>query len=35
MHHNKIINKRYTFIYLFIYYLINLVPLIDYENEGS
>jgi hypothetical protein len=35
MHHHKIIIKRSTFLYLFIGYLTNLVPLIDYEKEGS
>jgi hypothetical protein len=33
MHHHKIINKRSTFLYLFIGYF--LVSLIDYEKEGS
>jgi hypothetical protein len=31
--HNKVIHKRYIFLYLFIGYLINLVTLIDYEKE--
>jgi hypothetical protein len=33
--HKKVISERCTFLYLFIYYLINLVPLIDYEKERS
>jgi hypothetical protein len=33
--HNKVISERCTFLYLFIYCLINLVPLIDYEKERS
>jgi hypothetical protein len=35
MHHHQVISKRSTFLYLFIAYLTNLVPLIDYKNEGS
>jgi hypothetical protein len=31
--HNKVISERYTFLYLFIGYLINLVPLIDHEKK--
>jgi hypothetical protein len=33
--HNKVISKRCTFLYLFIDYLTNLVPLIDYEKKGT
>jgi hypothetical protein len=33
--HNKAINERCTFLYLFIGCLINLVPLIDYEKKRS
>jgi hypothetical protein len=33
--HKKVIHKRCTFLYLFIGYLINLVPLIGYEKKGS
>jgi hypothetical protein len=33
--HNKVINERCTFLYLFIGCLINLVPLIDYEKKRS
>jgi hypothetical protein len=32
MHHNHIINKRCTFLYLFIDYLINLITSIDYKK---
>jgi hypothetical protein len=35
MHHHKITIKRSTFLYLFVGYLTNLVPLIDYETEMS
>jgi hypothetical protein len=28
-------SARYTFLYLFIGYLINLVPLIDHEKKMS
>jgi hypothetical protein len=35
MHHHKIINKRSTFLYLFIGHLTNLVLSIDYEDERS
>jgi hypothetical protein len=35
MHHHKIINKRSTFLYLFIGHLTNLVLSIDHEEEGS
>jgi hypothetical protein len=35
MHHDKIINKRSTFLYLFIGHFTNLVLLIDYEEERS
>jgi hypothetical protein len=34
IHHNKVINKRCTLLYLFIGYLTNLVPLIDYEKKN-
>ena len=33
--HNKVISKRCTFLYLFISYLTNLVPLIDYEKKET
>jgi hypothetical protein len=33
MYRNDIISKRYTFLYFFIGYLINLILLIDYEKE--
>jgi hypothetical protein len=32
MHHNKIISMRYTFSYLFICYLTNIIPLIEYAQ---
>jgi hypothetical protein len=32
MHHNKIISMRYTFPYLFICYLTNIIPLIEYAQ---
>jgi hypothetical protein len=32
MHHNKIINMRYTFLYLFICYLTHIIPLIKYAQ---
>jgi hypothetical protein len=32
MHHNKFISTRCTFLYLFIGYLTNLIPLSDYEK---
>jgi hypothetical protein len=35
MYCHKTIGKRSTFSYLFIGYLTNLVPLIDYEKEMS
>jgi hypothetical protein len=35
IHHYKVIGKRCTFLYLFIGYLANLVPLIDYEKKMS
>jgi hypothetical protein len=35
MPHNNIIRKGCSFIYLFIGHSINLMPLIDYEKEGS
>jgi hypothetical protein len=35
MHHNKIISKRCTILYLSIGYLTNLLPLVDCEKEGN
>jgi hypothetical protein len=32
MHHNKITNMRYTFLYLFICYLTNIIPSIEYAQ---
>jgi hypothetical protein len=32
MHHNKIISMRYTFPYLFICYLTNIISLIEYAQ---
>jgi hypothetical protein len=33
--HNKVIHKRYIFLYLFIGYLINWVTLIDKKNPNE
>ena len=35
IHHNKVIGKSCTFFYLFLGYLTNLVPLIDYEKKET
>jgi hypothetical protein len=35
IYYHKTIDKRSSFLYLFIGYLTNLVPLIDYEKERS
>jgi hypothetical protein len=35
IYYHKIIIMRSTFLYLFIGYITNLVPLIDYEKERS